>query len=165
MEILQQWCKMRFSFRNATLIVCFFNLIIVLLLLQGFLSASSTGKLAANQPNSVQLKYVKESEELRRAMEPLELIKRVREIQQEVYVKPEAVEQKETKQATAVDLISRLNNFRTTDSGSMKVPIFPFFLQHNVIGGGWELKPGIRKLETQQQPGKCKRFPKIKCRI
>lgn len=46
---------------------------------------------------------------------------KVREIQQEVYVKPEAVEQKETKQATAVDLISRLNNFRSsTDSGSMK---------------------------------------------
>ncbi|KAH7859146.1 hypothetical protein Vadar_032197 [Vaccinium darrowii] len=121
MEILQQWCKMRFSFRNATVIVCFFNLITVLLLLQGFLSASSTRKLAVNQPNSVQLKYLKESEELRRAMEPLELIKRVREIQQEVYVKPEAVEQRDTKQATAVDLISRLNNFRSyTDSGSMK---------------------------------------------
>ncbi|KAH7856908.1 hypothetical protein Vadar_006778 [Vaccinium darrowii] len=112
---------MRFSFRNATIIVCFFNLITVLLLLQGFISASSTRKLAANQPNSVQLKYLKESEELRRAMEPLEIIRRVREIQQEVYIKPEAVEQKETKQATAVDLISRLNHFRSyTDSGSLK---------------------------------------------
>ncbi|PSR98343.1 Translation initiation factor IF-2 like [Actinidia chinensis var. chinensis] len=121
MEILQQWCKMRLSFRNATIIVCFFNLITVILLLQGFLSASSNRKFTTNNPNSVQLRYIKESEEIRRAMEPLELMRRVREIEHEAYIKPKSVEQKEAKQAAAVDLISRLSNFRSySDSGNLK---------------------------------------------
>ncbi|XP_057459503.1 uncharacterized protein LOC130750095 [Actinidia eriantha] len=121
MEILQQWCKMRLSFKNATIVVCFFNLIIVLLLLQGFLSASSNRKFTTNNPNSVQLRYIKESDEIRRAMEPLELIRRVREIGHEAYIKPKPVEQKEAKQAAAADLISRLSNFRSnSDSNSLK---------------------------------------------
>ncbi|KAL6970642.1 hypothetical protein U1Q18_030336, partial [Sarracenia purpurea var. burkii] len=118
MEILQQWCKMRFSFRNATIVVCFFNLVTVLLLLQGFLSGFSNRKLAANLPNSVQLKYIRESEEMRRAMEPLELIRRVREIEQEAYIKQESIQQKDTKQTAAVDLMTRLNNFRSYSDGS-----------------------------------------------
>uniref|UniRef100_A0A5B6Z6X2 Transmembrane protein n=1 Tax=Davidia involucrata TaxID=16924 RepID=A0A5B6Z6X2_DAVIN len=121
MENLQQWLRVRFSFRNATIVVCFFNLVTVLLLLQGFLSASSNRKFATNQPNSVVLRYIKESEEIRRAMEPLELIKRVREIEQESYVEPEPVQQKDTKQTAAVDLMSRLNNFRSfSDAASLK---------------------------------------------
>ncbi|XAR62704.1 hypothetical protein NMG60_11017559 [Bertholletia excelsa] len=113
MEILQSWWKMRFSFRNATIIVCFFNLVTVLFLLQGFLSASSNRKSAVDRFRLDQLKYISESEEIRRAMEPLELIRRVREIEQEAYVEPEQVEQKDTKQTAAVDLITRLNNFRS----------------------------------------------------
>ncbi|KAI8009502.1 hypothetical protein ACSBR2_012973 [Camellia fascicularis] len=121
MEILQQWWKMRFSFKNATFIVCFFNLIALLFFLQGFLSASSNRKLASYQRNSAQLRYIKESEDLRRTMEPLELIRRVREIKQEAYIEPEPVQQKDIKQTAAVDLITRLNNFRSySDTGSLK---------------------------------------------
>ncbi|CAL5337344.1 unnamed protein product [Camellia sinensis] len=121
MEILQQWWKMRFSFKNATFIVCFFNLIALLFFLQAFLSASSNRKLASYQRNSAQLRYIKESEDLRRTMEPLELIRRVREIKQEAYIEPEPVQQKDIKQTAAVDLITRLNNFRSySDPGSLK---------------------------------------------
>ncbi|KAK3023380.1 hypothetical protein RJ639_044236 [Escallonia herrerae] len=133
MEKLQQWWRLRFSFRNATIVVCIFNLVILLLLLQGFLSASYTRKLATNHPSSgssltlslfihvVRLQYIKESEEIRRAMEPLELIKRVREIQKEARVESLPVQQKDTKQTAAVDLMSRLNNFRSsTDAASLK---------------------------------------------
>ncbi|XP_059632289.1 uncharacterized protein LOC132274937 [Cornus florida] len=121
MEILQQWWKLRFSFRNATIIVCFFNLVTVILLLQGFLSASSNRKLSTTQSNSVQLRYIKESEEIRRAMEPLQLIKRVREIEQEAYTEPELVQRKDTKETAAIDVMSRLNNIRSnSDAASLK---------------------------------------------
>lgn len=69
----------------------------------------------------VLLRYIKESEELRRAMQPLELIRRVREIQREAYIELEAAQEKVTKQSAAVDLISRLNNYRSnSDAGSVK---------------------------------------------
>uniref|UniRef100_A0A175YP34 DNA mismatch repair proteins mutS family domain-containing protein n=1 Tax=Daucus carota subsp. sativus TaxID=79200 RepID=A0A175YP34_DAUCS len=68
-----------------------------------------------------QINYIKESEEIRRAMEPVELIKRVREIEREVYVETEPIQQKDTKQAVAVNLISRLNDFHVnSDAASMK---------------------------------------------
>lgn len=123
MEKTQQSGRMRFSFKNATIVVCIFNLVTALLLLRGFLSPSySTRRLSlSNQPNSVLLRYIKESEELRRAMQPLELIRRVREIQREAYIELEAAQEKVTKQSAAVDLISRLNNYRSnSDAGSVK---------------------------------------------
>ncbi|KAK2967939.1 hypothetical protein RJ640_010549 [Escallonia rubra] len=133
MEKLQQWWRLRFSFRNATIVVCIFNLVTLLLLLQGFLSASYARKLATNHPSSgssltlslfihvVRLQHIKESEEIRRAMEPLELIKRVREIEKEARVESVPVQHKDTKQTAAVDLMSRLNNFRSsTDAASLK---------------------------------------------
>ncbi|KAI3683361.1 hypothetical protein L1987_83864 [Smallanthus sonchifolius] len=107
-ERLQQWggrAMSRFSFRNATIIVCFFNLITALFLIHGFLSPSNS-----NRPDSGVLKYIKESEELRRAMEPVELIKRVREIEREAHEEVETVQEKDAKQSAALDLISRLNN-------------------------------------------------------
>ncbi|KAK9288661.1 hypothetical protein L1049_017122 [Liquidambar formosana] len=120
MEVQQSW-KMRFSFRNATIVVCFMNLFIVILFLEGFLSSSSARKFSAVHPNSVQLRYIKESEEMRRAMEPLELIKRVREIEQESYAEPEIVQQKDTKQTAAVDLSKRLKDFHSfSDAASLK---------------------------------------------
>ncbi|KAM7488414.1 hypothetical protein LguiB_025898 [Lonicera macranthoides] len=124
MEKLQQWWRMNrlsLSFKNATIIVCFFNIAILIFLL--FLSPSSSRKLAANHPNSdeVRIRYIKESEELRRAMEPVELIKRVKEIANEAYQEPEPGQQKDAKQTAAVDLISRLNNFRSnSDASSLK---------------------------------------------
>ncbi|XP_059448658.1 uncharacterized protein LOC132179883 [Corylus avellana] len=121
MELPQAW-RMRLSFRNATVAVCFLNVVAALLLIQGFISsASSRSKISASQFNSAQFRYIKESEEIRLAMQPLELIKRVREIEQEVYAEPETVQQKDTKQTAAVDLSKRLNDLRSlNDASSLK---------------------------------------------
>lgn len=124
MEIIQhqKWRMMRFSFRNATIVVCLFNLLCALLLLQGFLSASSNRKLASNQLDAGLLRHMKESEEMRRAMEPLELMKRVREIEQEAYGEPETFQQKVTKQTAAVDLSKRLKgSLSSGDAATLKV--------------------------------------------
>ncbi|GLT76800.1 hypothetical protein SLA2020_484380 [Shorea laevis] len=121
MEVPPSW-RMRLSFRNATVVMCFLNVVSALLLLQGFISsASSRSKISVSQYNSAQSRYIKESEEIRLAMQPLELIKRVREIEQEVYAEPETVQQKDTKQTAAVDLSKRLNDLRSlNDAGSLK---------------------------------------------
>ncbi|KAL0376839.1 UNVERIFIED_CONTAM: hypothetical protein Scaly_0801500 [Sesamum calycinum] len=117
----QQWwraVKSRLSYKNATVVVCLCNVITALLLLQGFFGSSSS-KFAS--PHKALHRYIKESEDIRRTMVPLDLIKRVREIRQEVYVETEQIQQKDVKQTAAVDLISRLNNFRSnSDAGSMK---------------------------------------------
>ncbi|XP_040988974.1 uncharacterized protein LOC121236594 [Juglans microcarpa x Juglans regia] len=121
MEVLQSW-RVRFSFRNATIVVCFLNVVAALLLLQNFFSsASSRYRISTSQFTSEQSQYIKESEEIRLAMQPLELIKRVMEIEQEAYAKPEMVQQKDTKQTAAVDLSKRLKDFRSlNDAGSLK---------------------------------------------
>ncbi|KAH1190116.1 hypothetical protein GmHk_20G057752 [Glycine max] len=68
-----------------------------------------------------QLNYIKESEEIRLAMLPVELIKRVREIEQEVYTEPETAQKKDTKLTAAVDLSKRLKDFRSlNDAASLK---------------------------------------------
>ncbi|PWA91930.1 hypothetical protein CTI12_AA085810 [Artemisia annua] len=70
---------------------------------------------------AVVLKYVKESEDLRRAMEPVELIKRVREIEREGREEVESGQGKDAKQTAALDLISRLNNHRSySDSDNQR---------------------------------------------
>ncbi|KAK9140396.1 hypothetical protein Scep_010077 [Stephania cephalantha] len=121
MEINHQppsWWKLRFSFKNATILVCFLNLITALFLLQAFLSAI---KLSRDQPDA-ELRYIMEAEEMRRAMEPLELIKRIREIQQEAYTETEMVPRKVSKQTAALDLSKRLKDIRTlNDANSQKV--------------------------------------------
>lgn len=120
MEIQQSW-RVRFSFRNATIIVCLLNLVTVLLLLQGFLSSAFSIKFSTNYSSAVRLRYIRESEEMRRAMEPLELIKRIREIEQESIAVSETVQQKDTKQTAAVDLSKRLKDFRSfSDTASLK---------------------------------------------
>ncbi|XP_054820478.1 uncharacterized protein LOC129319438 [Prosopis cineraria] len=121
MEV-QQWWRMRFSFRNATILVCFFNLLVALFLIQGLLSSTYTrNKLSSTPSDSDQLSYIKQSEEIRLAMLPLELIKRVKEIEQEAYTGPEKVQQKDTKQTAAVDLSKRLKDFRSlNDAASLK---------------------------------------------
>ncbi|OAY55478.1 uncharacterized protein LOC110610403 [Manihot esculenta] len=122
MEVHQSW-RMRLSFKNATIIITVLNVIAVLFLLQGFLSSSSSrnNRLSSNQFNSAQLSYIKESEEIRLAMQPWALIKRVKEIEQEAYTEPETVQQKDTKQTAAVDLSKRLKDFRSiNDAASLK---------------------------------------------
>ncbi|XP_070041917.1 uncharacterized protein LOC107793149 [Nicotiana tabacum] len=116
MEVVQHRWRLRWSFKNATIVVTLFNLIASLFLLYSFFSSSSSSK-----PSSVEM-YIKEAEEIRRAMLPVELIKRVKEIRKEAYGEPDPVQQKDAKQTAAVDLISRLNNYRSySDSGSVKV--------------------------------------------
>uniref|UniRef100_A0A803Q4F3 Uncharacterized protein n=1 Tax=Cannabis sativa TaxID=3483 RepID=A0A803Q4F3_CANSA len=68
-----------------------------------------------------QLRYIKECEEIRLAMQPFELIKRVKEIQQEAYAEPETVQQKDAKQTAAADLSKRLKDLRSiNDANSLK---------------------------------------------
>ncbi|KAL9258235.1 hypothetical protein AKJ16_DCAP18549 [Drosera capensis] len=69
----------------------------------------------------VHLRYIKESEEIRRAMVPLELIKRIREIELQVNAESESDSQSDTKQTAALDLSKRLNNVRSfSDPASVK---------------------------------------------
>ncbi|MED6182842.1 hypothetical protein PIB30_032515 [Stylosanthes scabra] len=121
MEV-QQWWRLRFSFKNATMVVCFINVITALFLLHGFLTSSYTrNKHSSPNSDSAQLSYIKESEEIRLAMLPLELIKRVREIEQEVYTESETAEKKNSKQTAAVDLSKRLKDIRSlNDAASLK---------------------------------------------
>lgn len=51
-------------------------------------------------------------------MRPLELIKRVKEIQQEAYAKPETVKEKDTKQTVAGDLSKRLKDLRSVNDAT-----------------------------------------------
>ena len=52
MEVAQSW-RLKFSFRNATIVVCLLNVLTALLLLQGFLSSySSRNKITVSQFNS-----------------------------------------------------------------------------------------------------------------
>ncbi|KAA0031943.1 uncharacterized protein E6C27_scaffold134G00220 [Cucumis melo var. makuwa] len=121
MEVQQSW-RLRFSFRNATIALCFLNLVAAFLLLQGFLSAASSRSrpLSTNQKLD-QLKYIREAQEIRLSMQPLELIKRVREIQEEAYYETEAVQDKDSKQNAAIDLSKRLKDFRSlNDASSLK---------------------------------------------
>ncbi|GER30586.1 cyclic nucleotide gated channel 5 [Striga asiatica] len=123
MEKVQQqhlWraVKSRLSYKNATFVFCSFNVITTLFLLHSFFYSPSS-KLASSQ--RALFRHIKECEDIRRAMVPLDLIKRVREIGQEMHVETEQVQQKEIKQTAAVGLISRLNNFRSnSDAGSTK---------------------------------------------
>ncbi|XP_048621870.1 uncharacterized protein LOC111205152 [Brassica napus] len=65
--------------------------------------------------NAAQLRYIKEAREIRLAMQPLELIKRVKEIQQEA----SAGHETDVKQNTeAVDLSKRLKAFLPTNEES-----------------------------------------------
>ncbi|XVE81953.1 hypothetical protein DITRI_Ditri15bG0107900 [Diplodiscus trichospermus] len=121
MEIQQSW-RLRLSFKSATIALNIFNVLAALFLLQWFLSsASSRTKVSSPQPNPVDFNYIKESEAMRLAMQPLELIKRVKEIQQEAYAEPETDQPNEAKQTAAVDLSKRLKDFRSTnDAASLK---------------------------------------------
>ncbi|KAL1341469.1 hypothetical protein AAHE18_09G088700 [Arachis hypogaea] len=126
-------CKELFSFRNATIVVCFINVITALFLLHGFLTSSYTrNKLSSLNSNPgyvlnsigsdrTQFSYIKESEEIRLAMLPLELIKRVREIEQDVYTESETGQKKDSKQTAAVDLSKRLKDTCSlNDAASLK---------------------------------------------
>ncbi|KAJ4878833.1 hypothetical protein Rs2_35887 [Raphanus sativus] len=71
-----------------------------------------------NSSDDPRLRYIKEAREIRLAMQPLELIKRVKEIQQEASAGRETEQQKEVKQNTAVDLSKRPKAFLPTNEES-----------------------------------------------
>ncbi|CAG7867571.1 unnamed protein product [Brassica rapa] len=77
-----------------------------------------------------QLRYIKEAEEIRLAMQPLDLIKTVREIEQEGTGGQETEQQK---QNTAVDLSKRLKDFASSLKGFGGNGATPFFLTFSIL--------------------------------
>lgn len=62
-----------------------------------------------------------ESEEIRRSMEPVDLIKRIKEIEDEAYSEPDMETKQVPKQTAAVDLSKRLSDLRAmNDANSLK---------------------------------------------
>ncbi|CAN6892990.1 unnamed protein product [Brassica oleracea var. botrytis] len=113
-HIYRQWLK-RFSFKNATIALTIVNVLIFLFLLRGLFTSSSSSSSSSRRIISAQLRYIKEAREIRLAMQPLELIKRVKEIQQEASLGHET----DVKQNTeAVDLSKRLKAFLPTNEES-----------------------------------------------
>ncbi|KAL3577972.1 hypothetical protein D5086_019476 [Populus alba] len=74
--------------------------------------------MTLSELDGVKLSYIKESEEMRLATQPWKLIKRVKEIEQEVHAGPETVQQKDIKQTAAADLSKRLQDFRSLNNAS-----------------------------------------------
>uniref|UniRef100_A0A6N2NG22 Uncharacterized protein n=1 Tax=Salix viminalis TaxID=40686 RepID=A0A6N2NG22_SALVM len=81
------------------------------------------------------LSYIKESEEMRLAVQPWKLIKRVKEIEQDGHAEPETAQQKDTKQtAAAVDLSKRLQDFRSLNNAStLKGNCLQYFLSFSCV--------------------------------
>nr|KYP73587.1 hypothetical protein KK1_006230 [Cajanus cajan] len=126
MEV-QQWWRLRLSFRNATMVVCFLNMITAIFLLHAFLTSAYTRNKSSNATSNSGY-YIMESEAIRLALIPVELIKRVREIEQEAYTEPEAAQKKDTKQTAAVDLSKRLKDFRSLNDATSLKGVFLFSL-------------------------------------
>ncbi|KAG6530209.1 hypothetical protein ZIOFF_012432 [Zingiber officinale] len=135
----QMYWKARLSFKNATIVVCFLNFIAFLLLMQGFFASPKRGADGGHQMDpdpplvckmnlwnfkiiyiAAQIRYILESEEIRRAMEPLELIKRIKEIEQEAHTQPDHEIQQVPKQNAAVDLAKRLRDRAMNDASSQQ---------------------------------------------
>ncbi|KMZ75896.1 hypothetical protein ZOSMA_10G01650 [Zostera marina] len=111
------WWKMKLSYKNATVLVCFFNLITVLLLLQGLFyvpTTNTSGNLLSDQHDvnnvSEKIQYKMEYEKMRLALEPTDLIERVKQIQQESNVDDTEAAEAVT---AASDLSKRLKDFQT----------------------------------------------------
>ncbi|KAK3159461.1 hypothetical protein QOZ80_2AG0150400 [Eleusine coracana subsp. coracana] len=107
----------RLSYKNATILVCAFNLLAVAFLLHHYFS--SWPRIAGgDQLDSARLQFIWESEELRRSMEPVDLIRRVKEIEQESYGEHGMTTREDPKQTAAVDLSKRLKDLRAGNDGS-----------------------------------------------
>ncbi|KAL5669216.1 hypothetical protein ACJX0J_021437, partial [Zea mays] len=76
------------------------------------------GRVSPEATSSILLRYIWESEELRRAMEPVDLIRRVKEIEQEAYGEHGMATDEDPKQTAAVDLSKRLKDLRAGNDGS-----------------------------------------------
>ncbi|KAJ3672106.1 hypothetical protein LUZ60_006827 [Juncus effusus] len=114
------------SYKNATVALCFFNLVAALfLLLRGHSSLylRPSAPASGHRLSSAQLKYIWESEELRRVMEPVDLIKRIKEIERESYSDSESESEKAPKQTAAVDLSKRLQDMRSENEANSQKAI------------------------------------------
>ncbi|KAL5212337.1 hypothetical protein ABZP36_023184 [Zizania latifolia] len=121
MDAQTQWragtSPSRLSYKNATIAICAINLLATAILLRNHFS--SWPRIAGGHRfDSAQLRYIWESEELRRAMEPVDLIRRVKEIEQEAYGEHGMTTQEDAKQTAAVDLSKRLKDLRAGNDGS-----------------------------------------------
>ncbi|KAL5207931.1 hypothetical protein ABZP36_032366 [Zizania latifolia] len=121
MDAQTQWragaSASRLSYKNATIAVFAINLLATALLLRNHFS-SWPRFAGGHRFDSAQLQYIWESEELRRAMEPVDLIRRVKEIEQEAYSEHGMTTQEDAKQTAAVDLSKRLKDLRAGNDGS-----------------------------------------------
>uniref|UniRef100_A0A0D9VMN1 Uncharacterized protein n=1 Tax=Leersia perrieri TaxID=77586 RepID=A0A0D9VMN1_9ORYZ len=108
----------RISYKNATIAVCAINILATALLLRNYFSSWPRIAGGGDRFDSAQLRFIWESEELRRAMEPVDLIRRVKEIEQEAYGEHGMTTQEDAKQTAAVDLSKRLQDLRAGNDGS-----------------------------------------------
>ncbi|KAG0461879.1 hypothetical protein HPP92_020355 [Vanilla planifolia] len=115
------WWRVRFSFRNATMVVCFLNVIAAIVLLRGLFIFSDGKASRGKQPNVAQMRYIMESEQIRRSMVPFDLIKRIKEIEEESHGEPEMEAKHVPTQTAAVDLSKRLSDLRAmNDANNLK---------------------------------------------
>lgn len=111
---------MRCSFKHITILLCVFNVLAILLLLQSVLTPLFERHAShQSRPPPEQLEYIKEAEAIRRAMEPVDLIKRVKQIQLESEYGVQSQSEKEiSRQKQATELSKRLTDLRS--SGDQK---------------------------------------------
>ncbi|GFP83435.1 hypothetical protein PHJA_000486900 [Phtheirospermum japonicum] len=69
-------------------------------------------------------RHIKECEDIRSAMIPVDLIKRVREIEEDVHVERKQIQQKDVKQTAAVDLISSPRGMAPAEDGESETTFF-----------------------------------------
>ncbi|OAY75826.1 uncharacterized protein LOC109727050 [Ananas comosus] len=120
MEVQLGW-RMRVSLKNATMAVCFLNVVASALLFHRLYGGASPRRSFAHHLTNAQLRYISESEELRLAMEPVDLIRRIKEIEQEAYAEPEGETEQAPKLSAAADLSRRLKDRRAVnDADSQK---------------------------------------------
>ncbi|XP_078427692.1 uncharacterized protein LOC144700150 [Wolffia australiana] len=113
--------RSRFSYKGATVVMCSINLFLSLLLLRGFLGVAPPPPLEADPEKAEVEKFIKESEEMRLAMEPVELINRLRMLEQERNTEPENLSQNDpgrNSRTAAADLSKRLHDLHTANDAN-----------------------------------------------
>ncbi|MCO5567663.1 hypothetical protein L7F22_021357 [Adiantum nelumboides] len=122
--------RFRYSFRVATLVVCCFNIVAAIYLLQSLIGplfsspSSAAGAFVRITDSSAtavrytpeQLDRIKEAISIWRAAEPVDLINRVKEIQEESAGVYNLKETRSVKKPGAVALVERLKEIRDSKS-------------------------------------------------
>ncbi|GLJ06914.1 hypothetical protein SUGI_0052340 [Cryptomeria japonica] len=113
--------RTRCSYKHATIVICCLNVVTLIFLLQALL-APFYRKSQMRQGIPERAKFVTAGEEIRRAMEPMDLIKRIKELQLESESASEnQIQRKVSRQNNAAEISKRLNDLRSsTDQNSQK---------------------------------------------